>query len=193
MDARLDGLLDSSNDADVVIKCHHPGSRTLRAIADGTIRNVFTHRDPRDATASVLRVGGIVDDVDQFVGVLASHLSAHLSYAHGPSLCIPYSEAMDDGTTGVRRIAEFLDCTLDADELEVLCTTLGMEQTRRRAASLTEDDLERDFAHERETLLHINHVTDGRTGTWRNELTPEQARHVEQTLAPFFSTFGYPR
>lgn len=190
MDDGLDDLLTSSDEHDVIIKCHQPGPRTRAAIFEGTIHNIFTHRDPRDAAASALEVG-IVESLDQILAILELHQSTYLAYVDGPTLCIPYQEAVVDDRAGIRRIADYVGHPQSPAQLEALADALGMEQTRARASKLTEEDFEERYPHERETLLHRNHITDGRIGRWRDALTSEQASRIERALAPFFAGFGY--
>lgn len=192
MDALVEDQLTRTREYDVVIKCHQPGPGTREAIAEGRVQNIFTHRDPRDAAASALRVG-IVQSIDQIVAILESHQSTYLAYLDGPTLCVPYAEAASGDVRGVERIARYLGFSPEPDALSSLAETLGMEPTRRRASMLTDEDLEERYPHERGTLLHRNHVTNGATGSWREELTPAQARRIERTLAPFFAGFGYDR
>lgn len=125
------------------------------------------------------------------MAVLEMHQSTYLAYVEGPTLCVPYAQAVADDLVGARRIADYVGHPRSSEQLKALADALGIEKTRARASKLTEEDFEERFPHERETLLHRNHITDGRTGWWRDVLTSAQASQIEQVLAPFFAGFGY--
>ena len=181
---------------DVLLKFHLPGARAVEMILDGRAKNVFTHRDPRDAIVSNMTFFG-----RSFPEALAASESAlrllDLYESESETLVIPYSVIMGAAHHAVARIGAYLGRPLSDAEIDQICDETGIESAHRQSVdysgrSPTEIVSRDHVTYHRTTLLHEAHVSrGGRSGRWRSELTPDQQVSATRALRPWLLRLGY--
>lgn len=179
-----------------VAKVHDPDPR----LASGGgfdprfTRFIYAFRDVRDAIASHLQkiTGAGEPDIpaDRIGEVVRSRMLepwAHFTLLPGV-LVSRYETMIGDIAGEARRIA--MHCEIEADEamIESIGAKLDLGAQRRYIESRT---WEADEAWDDRTLLHRNHVRDGRVGKFRDVLSPAQLGAVERVAGVWLRERGY--
>jgi hypothetical protein len=189
--AEVDRFIEAqrSNPKQVLVKVHRPGPFTRDLIASGEARNLFTHRDPRDAIASMQEMWGWqLCDMIRHLRIISEMVDGYRKSGH--TLLLPYADIVARPGETIVAIASYLGVALDATEVEAIDA-----QTNRKAARALSDAP--DFAvapgteHEETTLLHKNHIRDGRVGRFKDHLSAGDAATIARELAPLMEALGY--
>ncbi len=114
----------------------------------------------------------------------------------GNTLFVRYEDMMADSFAQVQAIAGFLQSSLEERVLRQIDQMAGTENSRKICQSLKSkpDDQVRYALNHRvdpETVLHDNHIQSGKEGRWKEELTPEQIRLLEEDFRPWLQKLKY--
>jgi hypothetical protein len=198
----LDGIRgrfpDLSEDDYLIVK-EQPGSigapLLMEALPES--RMIFLVRDPRDVVSSWLdgsRSGGwhqanmakknpkrtsrTREDPDRFVKGLATHYAKNVGRAaeayqahEGPKVLVRYEELRADTLTEMKRIH----------------STLGMSVEEKKLISCVEEHSWENIPEEEKGEGKFRRKA--KPGGWREDLTPEQVRIVEETTRPLLEQF----
>ena len=168
-----------------MLKSHDADDCLGVALREGRALGLYSYRDLRDVAYSLifkLRV-----DFDEVV-VRRRFLHAILNNdrywtAQPNVLCRRYESLVADPVGGVREMAAHLGLTLATGEAEAIAAEYSLEANQRRAADLTQRlgeqgvDLNKPdqaLVYDPHSLLHWNHLRQGRIGGWREDATPAQ-------------------
>lgn len=177
-----------------VAKIHDPDPR-LDAFDPLFVRYVYVYRDVRDAIAShlqKLRAAGEDDIPPERIGDVVREQMldpfAHFTTRPAPMLVSRYEEMVADVRGEVACIATFLGLRLQPDDCRQIAAKLDLESQRRFLESRRWDPEER---WDDRTLLHRNHISDGRVGKHREVLSEAQRQAVERVAGPWLVEQGY--
>lgn len=179
-----------------VIKNHELGPVALDSIRIGRAKAVCTIRDPRDCVASDIVFWGAGFDAS-LNRVLASlkYLASYQDF--GRTLFIRYEEMMEDRLWQIKRIAAYLQISIDQKEAELIDAQTNIRASRKLCQDLgkrREEDVDIILdvhRRDRTTLLHDNHIGTGEVGRWRRDLTPEQGQMLTKLLWRSLQVLGY--
>jgi hypothetical protein len=186
--ATLEEAVAELGESDLVFKSHDLDRLSIQLLSLGKAKAIYTHRDPLDAIVSGMSIFNIsFEEMYNYMAVSIKTLESLLRLEAG--LMISYEEIMTDGCGVVSRIAEYLEQPLTTSAaLEIADRT---SRDRMKEVSDNFDAIPREricqapanWAYDKETFLHRNHIQDSRNGKgW------EQLRHEERSLV--ISTFG---
>ena len=200
---QLDEVIASTDLAanNLLIKAHMPSTATHAAIAQGTIKNIFTYRDPRDSLCSrIIFEQRETETFEHFYGSL-SLVRANLKLidqyqSGGTSLFVAFDQIMSEPATEIARIASYLDRDLTADRCTEIAEAIGIDRAQQVIRDLDRRTTDNTFhvanrTIERTTLLHSGHINGAKTGRWRDDLTPEQQLTVHLVLRSWLLCLGY--
>lgn len=178
---------------DVLLKMHNPGPYAEQMIREGRAKDVYTHRDPRDAIVSAHRIWNW--SIEDAIGSLATIMPVfERRWQSNNTLFIAYSDIVAHSDVVVRRIADYLGIHVDTATEASISAATSMEAARKAASDpATPVHHKFDSHYDPVTLLHKGHIRDGRSGYWRQHLSEDQAARVVELAGPLFERLGYVR
>lgn len=168
----------------LVLKCHMLDSVGRGLIERGEARVIYTCRDLADAAVSFMNMFQF--DFEHTLSALGGALELYRLHRNsGHALILGYREITSQPLESIAKIAEHLGVNAPMGVLERINEETSLERARDRVeqlkAGIDADKLVRfdRFVHDRETLLNIDHIRDGRSGYGRESLTEEQLHRVD--------------
>jgi hypothetical protein len=168
----------------LVLKCHmlDPVGRGL--LERGEARVVYTCRELADAAASFMTMFQF--DFEHTLSALEGALELYRLHRNsGHALILGYREITSQPLESVGKIAGHLGINAPVEVLERITEETSLERARDRVeqlkAGVDADKLVRfdRFVHDRETLLNIDHIRDGRRGYGRATFTEQQLNRID--------------
>lgn len=185
----------------LLIKAHLPSEQTQAAITRGTIKNIFTYRDPRDSLSSRITFEGCnVQEFQDFFRILSIvRVNLHLMDRYqsgGRSLFIPFDRVMNEPAAEIARMGIYLDRDISPDRCHEIAAEIGVDQARQVVGGLDHLTADATFQAanrtiERTTLLQTGHINGAKTGRWHEDLTPEQQLASHLVLRSWLISLGY--
>ena len=112
-----------------------------------------------------------------------------------------YDQLVTEPQTGVEQLAAHLGIKLQAGEAARVAQEYSFEANRARtnklgqtlkASGLDLNDPAVTLAHDHQTLLHWNHLREGRVGDWIDRATPAERLVLHQICGRWLDDHGYP-
>ncbi|WP_435009002.1 sulfotransferase domain-containing protein [Tundrisphaera lichenicola] len=184
-----------------VLKSHEEHNRFALALAQGRAFGVYAHRDVRDVAYSLMhkRKLGFGSLVTQ--GMVHQVLANDRFWTAQPrTISQRYDRLVEDPATGVEGLAAHLGIDLEPGESARVASEYSFEANRKRTIDLGRkleqggvdlDDPSIAQAHDRQTLLHWNHMREGRVGDWRERATPHERAVLARTCGRWLVDHGY--
>jgi hypothetical protein len=186
-----------------VLKSHegHPAFRA--ALRSGQALALYAIRDVRDVVYSMLHKRRV--DFESFVrqGMVHQILANDREWTRPgrrPRLDQRYESIIVDPARAVAEVAGFLGLELDRAEAAELASEYSFEANRRRAertadalraAGVDLEDPSNSIVHDEATLLHWNHIRQGRVGDWRDRAVPSERYVLACLTNGWLHTHGY--
>jgi hypothetical protein len=187
----------------LTLKTHNGCPAYAEALRDGRAVAVYSHRDPRDVTFSLMHKMRL--PFEEIVGrlQLVQCLNDHGFWTAQPNvLCQRYEAIVGDPAGCVAEAADFLGLRLADGEAGRLAAAYSLEANRARAQELARklrdkgvdlDGADNAAIHDEHSQLHWNHIRAGRIGGWREEATPEQLAVLAKECGVWLIENGYER
>jgi len=184
-----------------VLKSHEEHGRFARALAEGRALAIYAHRDVRDVAFSLAHKRKLPFEALVEQGMVHQVLANDRFWARQPrSITQRYDRLVADPTAGVEELAAHLGVPLAPGEAAGVAAEYSFQANRRRTIELGQrlrrggvdlDDPSIAQAHDRRTLLHWNHMREGRVGEWRERATPRQRRALARICGAWLADHGY--
>jgi hypothetical protein len=184
-----------------VLKSHEGDRSFARAIADGQAVTVYAHRDLRDVVFSLMHKRGLTFEQLLRQGMIHQILVNDRFWSTQPGVLTQrYEDLIADPVTGVLQLAAHLGLEISADEAGEVATEYSFQTNRRRTLELVEHlkaqgiDLSNPSNlqyYDQRTLLHWNHLREGRPGNWRTSATPAQRAVLARLCDDWLVAHGY--
>lgn len=170
----------------LVVKSHDLAPSAYELCRAGAIKAIYTWRHPYDATLSGMRMFG--HSLDQSLGILRNALrvwSFHL--ATGSACIVPYESIVREPSAAINSIASYLGLHVEPGEVCQIAEETSHEQLRsfsQQVAVLEPSRLVRrdGLVYDRVSLLHQNHIRDGRIGHGAGILDSQQLLAIDAVL-----------
>jgi hypothetical protein len=184
-----------------VMKSHEGHRRFAVAMKSGRAIGIYAHRDLRDVVFSLMhkRSLGFDDLVRQ--GMLHQIRANDRFWNRQEGLLVQrYEDLVSDPIRGVTELAAHLNITLQPDEPARIAEEYSFEKNKRRAQNLRRqlsktygdlDDPRLSQVYDEMTLLHWNHLRDGRVGGWREHATARQREALARLCGDWLVNNGY--
>jgi hypothetical protein len=178
-----------------VVKAHGLGPLAMRHLTMEQAKAVCTFRDPRDCVASLMQFTN--ERFDIACARILEGLRMLDLYPQDQTLFIHYEDLLGDRLAQVRKIAAHLSISPEESLLRRIDELTSIEKSREICRDLTNRPDTQVIHSENhrvdpKTWLHHNHIQDGRSGRWRDQLTDEQVDHADQIFAPWLARW-YPQ
>jgi hypothetical protein len=184
-----------------VLKSHEEHGRFARVLAEGRAIAVYAHRDVRDVVFSLMHKRKIDFRTLVTQGMVHQVLANDRFWSGQPrSITQRYDRLIADPTTGVEELAAHLGLTLAAGEAAEVAAEYSFQANRERTRALGQrlqsggvnlQDPSIAQAHDHQTLLHWNHMREGRVGDWRERATPAERATLARICGRWLDAHGY--
>jgi hypothetical protein len=185
-----------------VLKSHEGHPSFAEALRAGRARAFYSFRDLRDVAFSLAHKRGTTfEEVVEEQGMLRTCLANDAFWTSQPhTLTQRYEEIVENPVGAVCQLAAHLDLDLAEGEAAATAERYSLASNRRRAVELAGRlrregvnlaDPQNALLHDTETLLHWNHIREGRRGGWRNEATPRQLAVLVSLCTDWLIGRGY--
>lgn len=184
-----------------VLKSHEGHRRFAAALAAGRARAIYAHRDLRDVVFSFMYKRAM--SFEEFLrhGLIHQVVENDRFWAAQPHrLDQRYEDLIADPAQGVEQIAAHLGIDPEPGEADEIATEYSFERNRMRTRDLRRrlrasggdlSDRALSQVYDGRTLLHWNHLRDGRAGGWRAEATPRQREAMSRIVGDWLIAHGY--
>lgn len=194
---------EPAGNAPRVLKSHEGHPAFARALATDMAKAVYSIRDARDVVYSMLHKRS--QTFDTFLrGGMIHQIAANDRYwrsqPEGAWLLQRYEALVADPAGGVRELANFLEIKIDRAESREIAAEYSFEANQKRTQAAEERlreagiDLQdpKNATHSDDrTLLHWNHLREGRTGGWRKIANPRERAILERILGEWLGENGF--
>ncbi len=184
-----------------VLKSHEEHGRFARVLAEGRAVAIYAHRDVRDVVFSLMHKRKVDFETLVTRGMVHQVLANDRFWSGRPgSITQRYDRLVADPVLGVDELATHLGLFLKPGEAAKIASEYSFQANRRRTMELGRrlqrggidlDDPATTQAHDRRTLLHWNHMREGRVGDWRDRATPRQRLALARICGPWLEAHGY--
>jgi hypothetical protein len=177
---------------EIVLTKMHTVSKSIRdQLPKQGAYYIYTARDPRDAVASLIRKGRLSKNDPERTGFAKDFAKKErigsLIYPRMPNVwCGFYEDFVDDIPFLINSIAKFLNIKVTKEWVDQLADELDIDKQRERVQAVKQD-----FTVRQQTRLTINHITDGRPGSWRDTLLPNEVSDIENQFIDWMLRNGY--
>ncbi|HEV3438592.1 MAG TPA: sulfotransferase domain-containing protein [Gemmata sp.] len=186
----------------VVIKAHEPDPLFAELLTNGAAFAVYSYRDMRDVAYSIAHKRNSTFEQEIEGTDLLPKTIRNFRYWTGfsRSLMQRYEQITADPVRAVCEIAAAFGIALSAAAAGDIAREYSLENNRARIDRLTEafrvrgvdlTDPANALCHDEETLLHWNHIRDGRTGSWRQQATPRHLVVLARECGQWLIEQGY--
>lgn len=185
-----------------VIKSHDGHACFARSIAEGRAVAIYAYRDVRDVVFSLMHKRRLSFEQLLRQGMIHQVLANDRFWTGQPNVLVQrYDDILADPVGAVRALAQHLgirpapgEAERIADEYSLAANKARTEALRRQIEQSGVDLAEASSSQicDSRTLLHWNHVRDGRTGSWFAESTPRHRYILRRLCGPWLKSRGYP-
>lgn len=197
----FDEIPDPAHGRLKVLKAHDFHSIFVRELEAGTALPVYAYRDLRDVAFSFMHKAALTFDELIEQKFLEKVLANDASWRSCPNLfCQRYEDVVADPARAVSELSVCLGLDLPAVEIARLADDYSWQANLRRthevkrkaeAAGLDLGDPAHAFEHDPHTLLHWNHLREGKRETWRELASPEQRTILGDLCGDWLIANGY--
>ncbi len=184
-----------------VLKSHEEHGRFARALAEGRALAIHAHRDVRDVAFSLMHKRKLDFQTIVRQGMIHQVLANDRFWSARPRLIEQrYDRLVAEPEAGIAELAGHLGIELAAGEAAEVAAEYSFQANRRRTQELGRrlerggvdlDDPTVAQAHDGRTLLHWNHMREGRVGDWLGRATPRERLVLARICGPWLVEHGY--
>ncbi len=185
-----------------VLKSHDRDERLMAALGAGRALGLYAYRDVRDVVYSL--IAKLASDFDDVVGrrrFLDVLLANDAAWTGCPGVLVQrYERIVADPPRAVAQIAAHLGLPLAAGEAGAIAAEYSLEANRGRTDALARalsargidlTDPANALQYDPHSLLHWNHLRQGRVGGWRDDATPAQRRALADVAGAWLVARSY--
>ena len=184
-----------------VLKSHEGDPRFASRIAEGRAVAVYAYRDIRDVVFSLMHKRRVPFDTLFRQGMIHQILVNDGFWTSQPGvLCQRYEALIVDPVAGVEQLAGHLGLALAPGEAETVASEYSFQANRQRtetmglrlrAEGVDLDDPSNTLYYDSRTLLHWNHLRQGRPGDWRTLASPRERAILARLCDGWLAEHGY--
>jgi hypothetical protein len=184
-----------------VLKSHEENPRFTATIAEGRAIAVYSYRDIRDVVFSLMHKRRVTFETLLRQGMIHQILVNDRYWRSRPDvLCQRYETLVADPVAGVDQLAAHLGLALSPGESAEIAREYSFQANRQRmlkmgqrlkAEGINLDDPANVQYYDCRTLLHWNHLREGRVGNWRDLASPRQRAILARLCNPWLAERGY--
>jgi len=172
--------------SNLVVKSHVLDEFGRQLCRSGAIRAIYTWRHPYDAIASAVRKFG--HSADHYLETIRNSLRTWSFHRSTGTACIlSYEDIVGAPEAGIHSIAAYLHIDVEPARIREIADALSMKKLKKFADHIDQLEPSRVVrkdgkVYDRQTLLHQNHIQDGRIGYGISLLSAEERSRIDTML-----------
>lgn len=185
-------------------KLHHGHPHFATALVSGRALAVYSYRDLRDVVYSLMhKFMASFEEIVGRKGLLHACLEYDDFWRSQPGVLVQrYECVMDDPVAATEDLATHLGIPLGEEGVAALATEYALAANKDRTAKLVRQlteagldlgDPSNSCRFDEHSLLHWNHIREGRIGGWRDQASPADIARLSEICGPWLITQGYAR
>jgi hypothetical protein len=184
-----------------VLKSHEGHRSFAKAIARKRAVAIYAIRDIRDVVVSLMHKRGLSFEQLLRQGMIHQVLVNDRFWSSRPNALVQrYERLVADPVTGVEELARHLGIAISPGEADQIASEYSFQTNRRRMLELKDrlrdqgvdlDDPSNLQYYDQQTLLHWNHMREGRPGNWREQATLSQRGVLSRLCDAWLVDHGY--
>jgi hypothetical protein len=175
----------------LVVKVHDWTASLHALLTRGEAAGVYSIRDLRDVAASIVQKFDASTEA-LFVDWLPRIARNDALWRKAPNVLITrYEDFIVDISQLIILIARLLGVPLSANETVELANELSIENQKARMKNPTVPVSIGAYTFDQKTLLHTNHILDGRVGRWNEVLEPNVIAEINVRYSAWLGENGY--
>ena len=184
-----------------VLKSHEGDRSFARAIGAQRAIAVYAYRDVRDVVFSLMHKRGVSFELLVRQGMIHQIFANDRFWSKQPGVVVQgYEKLVEDPVTGVLELGAHLGLEISREEAVEVAGEYSFQTNRRRTLELVErlqaqgvdlSDPSNLQYYDQKTLLHWNHLREGRPGNWRTHATPGQRAILSRLCDKWLIAHGY--
>lgn len=160
-----------------LVKTH----RYIPSLSEQADLILSSRRDLRDIAASLIRKRWI--DKSNLINLLESNIENYEQWRPCSAYDVEYTEIIYRPIETISIIASLLECELNYDHIVMI-----NDMTKDIAKSSV---VSPDKHYDEKTLIHPDHITDGKVGSFRNFLPPDLIDKLDQHFSEWLEKYSY--
>jgi FkbM family methyltransferase len=183
-----------------ILKAHDAHEHYAGLLLEGRALAIYSHRDLRDVAFSWMhKTGRSFEEVVES-GFFDRCLRNDRFWRMQPGMLLQtYEGLIADPVRGVAEIAEHLGLMIEEGEAESIAAAFSLEANRKRTDELAKRLVDRGIplsskdqdSYDPASLLHWNHLRNGKVGDWRSEASADQRATLGRIIGPWLIAHGY--
>ncbi|CAN5721375.1 hypothetical protein BH23PLA1_BH23PLA1_41880 [soil metagenome] len=185
----------------LVLKSHDKHPVFGKALVQRRAKGVYAYRDLRDVAFSMQHKMGLPLDRLIRQGLIDRILANDRFWTSRPGVLVQrYEDLLAEPARGVEQIAEHLGAPLADGEASAIASEYSLEANRKRTEAMRTalqgqgidlNDSAQQLRYDGQTLLHWNHLREGKVGGWQASITPRQRLLLGRLCGPWLIEKGY--
>ncbi|WP_422930793.1 sulfotransferase domain-containing protein [Singulisphaera sp. PoT] len=184
-----------------VLKSHEGHDGFAKAVKSGRAIAIYAHRDVRDVVFSLMHKRGVTFEQLVNQGMIHQVLVNDRFWSRQPNVLTQrYESLVADPVGGVIEIAAHLKIEITRAEASEIAAEYSFQTNRKRTLDLVDrlkaqgvdlNDPSNLQYYDQRTLLHWNHLREGRPGNWREQATSSQRATLARLCDAWLIEHGY--
>jgi hypothetical protein len=184
-----------------VLKSHEGHRDFAEALASQQAIAIYAFRDLRDVVFSLMHKRALSFESLLRYGMIHQVRDNDRFWSNQPNILVQrYEDLVAEPVRGVKELARYLGIDLRPGEAAAIADEYSFEKNRLRARDLQRklretgcdpSDPSCRLIYDDKTLLHWNHLRDGRVGGWRERATSRQRATLDRLMGDWLIEHGY--
>lgn len=175
------------NELPFLVKFHFPSKSTIHFLKEYDIKNIFTYRDPRDASVSYHNF--FDKSMAESVKLIKESLELMDLYKKiGKTIFIKYEDFYINSKESIKSISEFINLEITEGELTKIDSELSRNNIKKETSDYSKSEnivRNNGLVYSSDTNFHQGHIASGEIGRWKKELNQEDQDFVNEQFAPW--------
>jgi hypothetical protein len=164
-----------------------------KAIADKQAKGIYSYRDIRDVTVSLMKMRKATFERLIFeTREITECIRDFYNWTNLDEMLISRYEIMINNLPQeVFKIAEHLNIDISQEDTQEIADNYSIERQKKRIQKW-KTSKSNDNLYDPKSLLHANHINSGQGNQWNQILTPIQVAYLESISKEWLSLVNYP-
>ena len=185
----------TAKDGYFVFKTHNLTHPIRELFQKSMALGIYIYRDIRDVVVSLMRKNKRSFE-EVFPATVISALDQFTQWTSQPQVMSSrYENVLGSIASEVQRIADHLKLSVSIEEVKHLANEHSLECQKRRIqrSQANPDKLAGagTNTYDARSLLHLNHITSGNVGEWKEALMQDQVGMIESVAGEWLEKQGY--
>ncbi len=164
-----------------------------KAIADKQAKGIYSYRDIRDVTVSLMKMRKATFERVIFeTGEIKECIRDFYNWTNLDDMLISrYDTMVNNLPQEVLKIADYLNIDISQEDAKEIADHYSIEKQKKRIQQWKTTKVNENL-YDPKSLLHANHINSGQQNQWNKVLTPIQVAYLESISKDWLSLVNYP-